>query len=73
MVIIRVEQSLYKQDAWRRLREMPNRRKHIALNFSFMCSVLLQSVCTNKQACGRKAVACIEVATGEMWNLRSEV
>ena len=32
-----------------------------------------QSVCTNKQACDRKAYAFIKVATREMWNLKCEV
>ena len=32
-----------------------------------------QSVCTNIRACGRKVVACIQVGTTEIHNLKGEV
>ena len=29
--------------------------------------------CTNKQACDRKALACVKIATREMHNLKGEI
>ena len=59
-----------KQHDWRRLRGMTLCKR---------IKLLMRSdnhgsqVCTNKQACVRKAIPCIKVATKDMWYLKGEV